>query len=206
MNSWIGELIAGGGYVGVFALMLLETLFPPIPSEVVMPLAGMATARGNLALPGVIAAGTAGAMLGNIFWYVLARRWGPARFERFVERHGRWLTMTNEDLRRVRGWFSKRGGPAVGLGRMLPTVRSLISIPAGLVDMRWPKFLAWSTLGTLGWTAALAIAGNALGRSSFVAVDQVIGPLSNGVIIVAAGLYLWRLATFSRRRDAAAGG
>lgn len=203
MTSWIGELIESGGYAGVFALMLLETLFPPIPSEIIMPLAGLASARGDTALIGVIAAGTLGAMLGNIFWYVLARRWGAARFERFVERHGRWLTMTPADLRRVRGWFGKHGGPAVGLGRMLPTVRSLISVPAGLIDMRWPKFLAWSTVGTLGWTAALAVAGHALGRSSFTAIDEVIGPVSNAVVVLAAATYLWRLATYGRRRDAA---
>lgn len=206
MTGWIPWLIEQWGYAGVFALMLAETLFPPIPSEIIMPLAGIAASQGTLSLPGTIAAGTAGAMTGNVFWYALARWLGAARFERIVARHGHWLTMTPDDLTRVRRWFASRGGWAVGLGRMLPTIRSLISIPAGLIDMRWPKFVAWSTAGTLAWTAALAAAGHALGASSFGTIEDIVGPLSNAVVALAVLVYVYRLVTFSRRRAAQARG
>ena len=133
--------------------MFLETIFPPIPSEVIMPVAGVAR-RAGAARPcgGVIASGTAGAMLGNLFWYLVARVIGMKRFRPFIERYGRWLTMDWDDVEKAERLFGRFGGLIVSLGRMLPTIRSMVSIPAGLLNMRLKSFLIWSTLGTAVWT------------------------------------------------------
>ena len=198
MTDWVIWLIDTTGYVGVFFLMLAETVFPPIPSEVIMPLAGVRASRGVMTLPGVIASGTAGAMLGNVFWYLLARVIGMERFHPFINRHGRWLTMDWGDVVKAEKLFGKYGGVFVGVGRMLPTVRSLVSVPAGLLHMRLKSFMIWSTIGTAGWSAALAIAGYALGRR-FSAIESVLGPLSSVVIALIVLSYLWRQFTWRKR-------
>ncbi|MET1112489.1 MAG: DedA family protein, partial [Allosphingosinicella sp.] len=177
MGDWTIALIDETGYVGIFLLMFLETVFPPIPSEVIMTVAGSRTVDGPLTLWGVIASGTAGAMLGNLFWYALARVIGMMRFKPFIEKYGRWLTMDWDDVEKSERLFGRFGGIIVSGGRMLPTIRSVISIPAGLLNMRLKSFLLWSTLGTAIWTAALASAGWGLGKA-FRDVEKILGPLS----------------------------
>jgi len=201
--EWIIHLIDAVGPLGIFFLMLLETIFPPIPSEVIMPLAGMRAAEGKFGLTAVVVAGTLGAMVGNILWYMAARAVGLRRFRNLVRRHGRWLTMEWSDVRRVQKLFGRFGSLLVMFGRMLPTVRTVISIPAGLVHMRFVRFLIWSTIGTAGWSAALAIAGYILGQN-FERVDEVAGPVSTVIIVAIALLYVWRQIQWSRRHRAAA--
>lgn len=198
MTDWVIWLIDTTGYVGVFFLMLAETVFPPIPSEVIMPIAGVRAARGVMTLPGVIAAGTAGAMLGNFFWYLLARVIGMERFHPFIDKHGRWLTMDWGDVKKAEKLFGRYGAWFVGVGRMLPTLRSLISVPAGLLHMRLKTFLIWSTIGTAGWSAALATAGYLLGRQ-FAEIEKVLGPLSTVVIAAIVLGYVWRQLTWRKR-------
>jgi len=198
MADWVIELIQRTGYVGVFLLMFLETVFPPVPSEVIMPIAGLAAARGAMTLWGVILSGTAGAMFGNFFWYLLARVIGIERFRPFIEKHGRWLTLDWPDVEKAERLFGKFGSVVVGLGRMLPTVRSVVSIPAGLLHMRLKSFLFWSTVGTAGWSAGLAAAGYILGQQ-FDQIERVVGPLSLVVIAAIIGLYVWRQLTWRRR-------
>ena len=183
--------------------MFAETIFPPLPSEVIMPLAGMDAGRGAMALPGVIAAGTMGAMVGNIIWYLAARALGVDRLKPIVCRWGRWLTITWPELLRAEHWFRKNGTFFVFLGRLLPTVRSLVSVPAGLLKMRFATFVLASTLGTAGWTAILAGAGYKLGEN-FNDIDKIIGPASNAILIVLAIGYLHRLWTH-RNIDPATG-
>jgi len=154
MADWVIRLIDQSGYWGVAFLMFLETVFPPVPSEVIMPIAGVSAAGGRMSLIGVIASGTAGAMAGNFFWYLFARWIGLRRFQSFIERRGRWLTMDWYDVERVQRLFGRFGSAIVAVGRMMPTLRSIISIPAGLVHMQLAKFLLWSTLGTTCWSAA----------------------------------------------------
>jgi membrane protein DedA with SNARE-associated domain len=166
MGDWVIRLIDQTGYIGVFFLMLAETVFPPIPSEVIMPVAGMRAAQGPLNLWGVVASGTAGAMFGNFFWYLLARVIGMKRFRPFIERYGRWLTLDWPDIEKAERLFGRFGGLIVFFGRLLPTVRSIVSIPAGLLRMRLKSFLIWSTIGTAGWSAALAVAGYCSASSS----------------------------------------
>jgi membrane protein DedA with SNARE-associated domain len=198
MSDWVIELIKQTGYIGVFLLMFLETVFPPVPSEVIMPIAGLSAARGDLTLWGVIVSGTAGAMFGNFFWYLLARVIGLGRFRPFIERHGRWLTLDWYDVEKAERLFGRFGGIVVGAGRMLPTVRSIVSIPAGLLHMRLKSFLIWSTVGTAGWSSALAVAGYLLGQQ-FSDVEKVIGPLSMVIIALIVAAYIWRQLTWRSR-------
>ena len=198
MADWVIRLIEKSGYLGVGFLMFLETVFPPIPSEVIMPIAGITAARGSLTLWGVIASGTAGAMFGNFFWYLVARVIGIDRFRPFIQRHGRWLTLDWYDVEKAERLFGRFGSFIVFFGRMLPTIRSVVSIPAGLLKMRLRSFLVWSTIGTAGWSSALAIAGFALGRR-FGEIEKILGPLSSGIIVLLIAFYVWRQATWRRR-------
>ncbi len=141
MSDWIIRLIEQSGYLGVGFLMFLETVFPPIPSEVIMSVAGVAAGQGKLHYGWVVAAGTAGAMLGNILWYLAARALGIQRLEPFIRRWGRWITMSWAEVKQAERWFSLHGTFFVFLGRLLPTVRSLVSIPAGLLKMSFRRFL-----------------------------------------------------------------
>lgn len=202
MNDWVIRLIEQSGYLGVGFLMFLETIFPPIPSEVIMPVAGVAAANGRMNFYLVVLVGTAGAMLGNIVWYLAARALGIQRLEPLIRRYGRWITVSWRDIERAEGWFRRNGIFFVFLGRMLPTVRSLVSVPAGLLKMRFRSFLIASTIGTLGWTALLAGAGYKL-RENFAEIDGFIGPASNAIIAVLVVGYLWRLLTHEDdpRRD-----
>ena len=195
MSDWVVRLIEQSGYLGVGFLMFLETIFPPIPSEVIMPVAGISAAKGEMSLPWVIASGTAGAMLGNTVWYLAARALGVIRLKPFIEKHGRLLTMSWHEVERAERWFRRQGAFFVFLGRMLPTVRSLVSVPAGLLKMRFRTFLIASTVGTAGWTAMLAVAGYKL-RENFGEIDHWLGPISNAILVTLAAGYLWRLWTY----------
>jgi membrane protein DedA with SNARE-associated domain len=200
MSDWVFRLIEQSGYLGVGFLMFLETVFPPIPSEVIMPLAGVAAAQARMSLPVAIAAGTAGAMLGNIVWYLAARALGHDRLRPIIRRHGKWLTLSWRDVERAHDWFDRHGVAFVLVGRLIPTVRSLVSIPAGLLDMRFRNFLVASTVGTALWTTVLAAAGYKL-KENFADINQVISPISNGVLILLVVAYAWRLLSHKVEKD-----
>ena len=197
-GDFVYDTIERSQYLGVAFLMFAETVFPPIPSEIIMSLAGVQAAKGQMHLAGVIAAGTSGAMFGNLFWYLLARALGLDRIRPWIERWGRWITMTWDEVHRGQKWFDQFGAAFVCLGRLVPTVRSLVSIPAGLLKMSLSRFLFWSTLGTTIWTALLAIAGYKLGQD-YAEVDHWISPASNAIIVTLIGWYLWRVATWNVR-------
>ena len=198
MGDWVIRLVEETGYVGIFLLMFLETVFPPIPSEVIMPIAGERAANGPLNIWGVIASGTAGAMLGNLFWYALARVIGMKRFKPLIVRYGRWLAMDWDDVEKSERLFGRFGGIIVSAGRMLPTIRSVVSIPAGLLEMRLRSFLLWSTLGTAAWTALLAAAGWGLGKV-YGDINEILGPLSTAIIVLIVAAYVWRQLTWRKR-------
>lgn len=195
MEDWIIRLVDWAGYWGVAALMLLETVFPPVPSEVIMTVAGVSAARGSMTLEGTILAGTAGAMLGNWFWYWLAIKFGEARMHAFIDKYSRWLTLDWDEIERGERLFARHGSIIVLVARMIPTLRSLISVPAGLFKLSLRRFLVFSTIGTLGWTATLAGAGYFLG-SQFGAIEKWLGPLSTAVIALIVITYLWRVLTW----------
>jgi len=200
MFDWVVGVVEKGGYPGIALLMFLENVFPPIPSEIIMPLAGFAAARGSLGFVGVVLAGTAGSVAGAWVWFLVGRWLGAGRIERLIVRHGRLLTMTLDDLDRARDWFRWRANLAVFLGRLVPAIRTLVSVPAGIARMGTGRFLAWTTLGTLIWTALLAAAGYLL-EARFAEVEAYVDPVSKGVVGLAVAAYVYRVATYSPARE-----
>ncbi|HRO15761.1 MAG TPA: DedA family protein, partial [Paracoccus sp. (in: a-proteobacteria)] len=192
---WVLSVIEGWGYPGIFALMLLENVFPPIPSEVIMPLAGYLVASGKLSFWPTVLIGTLGSAVGTTMWYYLGLWIGAARLKRWAARHGRLMTLSPSDIDAAQGWFDRHGGAAVLLGRLIPTVRTLISVPAGMARMPLWRFLAFTVAGSLLWTLVLTGAGMLL-ESQYARVGDVIDPLSKLVIVAVVGIYLYRVITW----------
>lgn len=197
MAAWITNIFDTLGYVGVAFLMFLENIFPPIPSELIMPLAGFGAARGDITLFGAIIAGAVGSVIGQFPLYWLGYRLGQQRIERLADRYGRWLTISSRDIARASSWFRRRGGLAVLICRLVPGVRSLISIPAGINRLSLVAFTLYSAVGMLVWSAILAVAGYTLGEN-YDRVASFLGPVTWIVVIalVAAllgwiGLRIW---------------
>jgi membrane protein DedA with SNARE-associated domain len=199
MIEWVTQTIGSAGLAGVFLLMFLENVFPPVPSELIMPLAGFAAADGRMSLIGAILAGTAGTVLGNAAWYELARVLGSAPLRRLVERHGRWFAVSVEDLDRAEDALRRHGGLALCIGRVLPGIRTLISIPAGLARIGRPVFYAATTLGAALWVGLLTVAGYVL-RERFSRIEAVLEPLGYVVVAGVVGAYLWHLWRSRRAR------
>ncbi len=193
MVNWITEFISEYGYGALVALMLIENVFPPIPSELIMPFAGYVAARGELHPVGVGAAGSAGSLLGALAWYAVGYWVGIDRLKRFARRHGRWITLSADEVDQAQRWFGRFGGVAVGVGRLIPAVRSIISVPAGVAHMRLDRFLLWSTIGTTAWSALLVTLGYQL-ETRFTEVERWLSPVSWAIVIAALGTYLYRLA------------
>ncbi|WP_398472157.1 DedA family protein [Tardiphaga sp.] len=195
MTDFVIATVERAGAMGIFLLMLIENLFPPIPSELVMPLAGFVASRGDLGIVAVIVAGVAGSVLGTLFWYAVGRWLGQTRLKEFAARHGRWLTLSPEDVERANVWFIRHGAAALILGRLVPGVRTLISVPAGIFRVQPLWFLLLSTIGSTVWTGALAYAGFVFG-ANYGKVSGIVEPIGTGIFIVAIAIYLFRVATF----------
>ena len=195
MFEWVTEFVKESGYLGVAFLMLLENIFPPIPSELIMPMAGFSAADGELSLPLVIVAGSIGSVAGALIWYYVGRWIGLGHLKSFAGRHGRFLTVTPAEIDRAAEWFGKYCGRSVFFGRLVPAVRTLISVPAGVAGMALPKFLVYSTAGTVIWTAFLAIAGYML-KDQYDKVSSWLNPVSNAVLGVLVVYYIYRVITF----------
>lgn len=195
MFEFIVDLVSRSGYIGVFLLMALENIFPPIPSEMIMPLAGFAAARGDMNIVIVILAGTAGSVLGALPWYYAGRIVGKDRLKRLAARHGRWMTVGPDDIEKALQTFQRHGHAAVFFGRLVPAIRTLISVPAGIAAMPMPAFLVYSSLGSLLWTALLAAAGYLL-EANYAVVADYIDPVSKVVVGLVVAVYLYRLITY----------
>ena len=202
LTEWATAIVDALGYVGVGALVALENLFPPIPSEVVLPLAGFVTARGSASFAGMVLAATLGSLAGALILYGLAAAVGPARFRRFIARYGPWLRLEIVDVERAEQWFDRRASAAVLIGRCVPLIRSLISIPAGFRRMPLPRFIAFTTVGSTVWNIALIGAGNLLGENWEAAGGPV--DLLQGLVLLGLGAsiawYLWRRFLLPRLR------
>jgi len=201
--DWIVGLVERSGYLGVALLMFAENLFPPIPSELIMPLAGFAAARGELGLLPVILAGSVGSLLGAVLWYLVGRWLGAERLRRLAARHGRWLTIAPEEVDQACRWFQRHGGKAVLIGRVIPAVRTLISVPAGIARMRLAPFLLFTSIGTAIWSSLLVVTGFLL-EDQYRAVADYVNPVSNLVFGALLLYYLYRVATFRRGSQPAA--
>jgi membrane protein DedA with SNARE-associated domain len=165
LGEWIQRVIEGLGYVGIVLVMALENVFPPIPSELVMPLAGFMAHEGKFNLVGVIVAGMIGSVIGALVLYYLGLWANEAIVRRFVRRFGRYAFISENDLDVSLNYFSKYGEAVIFFGRLIPLVRSLISIPAGMNRMPLPRFLFYTVLGTTIWSAILSYAGWLLGAN-----------------------------------------
>ncbi len=194
MTNTITNLIADFGYIGIFLCMFVETIFPPLPSELVLPFGGYAAYRGQLNLYGVILAGALGSLMGAGLFYAIGRLLHEKRLLAIVERYGRYVGLKPKDIERSRGWFDRHGLAAVFFARLLPGMRSLISVPAGMHKMKLPAFLMLSFLGTLAWSAILTFGGYLLGEQ-YDLIASNIKPLSYLVaasIIVGLGFFIYK--------------
>ena len=198
MTDVILPIITGGGYLGIFLLMALENIIPPVPSEVIMGLAGMGVARGEFALVPLVLVGTAGTTVGNWFWYALGRRVGYERFRPLIERHGRWLTLDWHSVEGIHRFFLRHGGWIIFAFRFSPVMRTIISLPAGMTRMPLARFLVWTFLGSTIWNAILALAGLWLG-SRFGELHRYVGPVAVATMAVIFLGYLYRVATWRPR-------
>lgn len=190
LTQWVTDVIDALGYVGVAFLVALESVFPPIPSEVVLPLAGFVAGRGDASLPGMILAATVGSVAGALVLYGVAALIGPVRLHDFVVRFGRWFTIKETDLVRAEDWFDRRSDVAVLVGRCVPIIRSIVSVPAGFRRMPIVRFTVLTALGSLVWNCALVGAGAALGEN-WEEVGDWVGLMQLAVIVVIVGLVAW---------------
>jgi membrane protein DedA with SNARE-associated domain len=194
LAEWVTDVIERLGYVGVALLVALENLFPPIPSEIVLPFAGFVARDGRATLWGMILAATIGSMIGAWVLYGIAAAIGPARLRILLLRYGRWLRLSSTDMDKAEAWFDRRSTMAVLLCRCVPLMRSLISIPAGFRRMDLARFSLYTLLGSLVWNTALIGAGYLL-RSRWEDVEPVLSWFQYVVIAAilgAIGYYVWR--------------
>lgn len=196
MLNWITSTIATLNYWGIALLMLLENILPPIPSEIIMPLAGFTVTQGKLNFVGVVVAGTIGSILGALPWYYIGKRVGEKRLRQWIDQHGKWLTLSAEDIDQSKQWFDKYGGAVVLFGRLIPGIRTFISVPAGFEEMPWFEFLLYSTIGTVCWNILLTYAGVLLGQN-YQIIEKFLGPISG---VVLAGLLVFFGLWFLRRK------
>jgi len=194
LTEWVTDVVDALGYVGVAFLVALESIFPPIPSEIVLPLAGFVAGRGDASLLGMFAAATVGSVVGAWVLYALSAWIGPVRLRRFVVRFGKWFTLKEQDLDRAEAWFDRRSQVAVLLGRCVPLIRSVVSVPAGFRRMPLGRFTLFTAAGSLVWNVVLISAGAILG-DRWEDVGDYVGILQ-GVVIVAIVaivlLVLWK--------------
>ncbi|MFC0388224.1 DedA family protein [Muricoccus vinaceus] len=192
MLEFVADIMAATGLFGIFLLMLAENIFPPIPSEAIMPVAGFAAAQGKMDPVSVFLAGVSGAMLGNACWYEAARAVGQTRIERAADRWGRWLGIIGEDVRAASALLVRWGAWAVLACRCLPGPRTLISVPAGLVHMNRAIFYGATAIGTCLWTGFLMTAGWLL-QGQWERIGHWMEPLGIAVLAAAALAYAWHL-------------
>lgn len=192
MTQFILTWIAAGGYAGIFALMVLENVFPPVPSEIIMGFGGVLVARGEMHFLPLLLVGTAGTVVGNGFWYWLGCRWKEHQLKAFIEKHGRWLTFEWHEFEAARAKFRRHGDWIVFLLRFSPFLRTIISLPAGFAKMKLWRFVLFTFLGSLVWNSLLILGGTVLSsliiRFENVAEWVVVLFLAGG-----AGWYLYRV-------------
>lgn len=199
MFDFITGIIGSVGALGVALLMLAENVFPPIPSELIMPLAGFKAATGDLSLWAVLVAGTLGSVLGAVIWYELGRALGEERFLALVDRFGVWATVSRDDAEHALDWFRRRGAMAVFFGRLVPAVRTLISVPAGLAGMRRLPFILMSSLGSAVWVTLLTGAGYLL-EAEYERVERFLDPATTVVLVGVVAVYAYRVVRQLARR------
>lgn len=199
MEAWITSIMEDYGYMGIFFLILMENVFPPIPSEIVLTVGGFMTTTAGLSVTGVIAASTAGSVAGAVILYYIGRWLSVERLEGLVEKYGKWLRFKKADLHKADAWFDRYGVWAVFFGRLVPVVRSLISVPAGMSGMKVKMFLLFTIAGTLIWNTILVVLGAVVGENREVIMRQL-ELYSNAVYILLAVGAVVGIWIFIRKR------
>lgn len=203
MQEWITNTMNSLGYLGIGLLMFAENLFPPIPSELIMPLAGYTATFADTKIQVIpaIVAGVIGTILCAIPWYYVGLLLGQDRLQLLADRYGKWLGISGKDINKSVNWFQNQGSKAVLLGRLVPGIRTLISIPAGISKMPLIPFFLYSTIGTIGWVSLLTYAGYFLG-GNYKSIEDYIDVISKvvvfGLILAIASFIGYRLWKRSR--------
>ncbi|MBE9225517.1 DedA family protein [Phormidium sp. LEGE 05292] len=191
MKEWILQIMTSLNYVGIGLLMFLENLFPPIPSELIMPLAGFTISQKQMEFFPAIFAGVLGTMLGALPWYYVGKLVGEENIKRLADRYGKWISISRKDIEKADQWFHRHGEKAVFFGRLVPGIRTLISLPAGISNMKLIPFLIYSTIGTTIWVSLLTFTGYKLGEN-YELVDEYLAPVSKIVaVILVVALIIW---------------
>ncbi|MBC1249143.1 DedA family protein [Listeria welshimeri] len=199
METWITSIMADFGYIGIFLLIMVENLFPPIPSEIILTFGGFMTTVSSLNVMMVIIVATLGSVVGAILLYKVASYFGKERLTKIVLKYGRILRLKESDIERAESFFLKYGSWAVFLCRMIPLIRSLISIPAGMTKMKMSRFLVLTTAGSLLWNTVLIGLGALLGES-WNEIVVFMDSFSTIIYSIIAGLLIVGLAFFIRAR------
>lgn len=200
--TWVTNVIETLGYPGLTVLVALENVFPPIPSEVILPLAGFLTGQGRFSFVLVLIASTLGSLIGALILYAIGVGLGRSGIRRLFEKYGYLALLTPEDLTRAEVWFDRWGPIAVFTGRLVPVVRSLVSIPAGYRRMPLVQFIPLTIFGSLLWNGALVSLGWAFGEN-WHAIEEYVGVLQYVVIAVVAILLIRFVWSRLRQRQAA---
>lgn len=193
LATWVQDVIESLGYLGVALLVIAENVFPPIPSEIVLPFAGFVARRGDGSVVVMVVAATIGSVVGALVLYAIAAAIGPERIHVFVVRFGKWFGVKESDMVRAEEWFDRRSNVAVLVGRCVPLIRSLVSIPAGFRRMPFGRFIVLTAVGSAVWNVALIGAGAALG-DQWDRVGDYVGILQWIVIAglaAAVGRFAW---------------
>ena len=173
MEDMIFNIMNDYGYIGVFFLIMIENIFPPIPSEVILTFAGFMTAKGELKILMVILASTLGSVIGAVVLYYLGSIFDKETWGKIVDKYGKWLRLKREDIDKSQEWFDNHGNKTVFFCRFIPLIRSLISIPAGMAKMSMKVFLLLTTLGSLIWNTVLIYLGSSIGDNWEVIVEYM---------------------------------
>jgi membrane protein DedA with SNARE-associated domain len=183
MEQWITSIMESLSYWGIGLLMFAENLFPPIPSELIMPLAGFTVAQNKMSFVPAVLAGVIGTILGAFPWYYAGKLVGEQRLKGLADKYGKWITVSSQDIDKAQRWFTRYGNKAVFFGRLVPGVRTLISLPAGMSNMPLAPFILYSTLGTTLWVMVLTFLGYILG-DNYKLVEKYLDPVSKIVLVV----------------------
>lgn len=190
MTNWIISIMEQLGYLGIALLMFLDNVFPPIPSEIIMPSAGFTASQGQLTLWGVILAGSLGSIIAAAVLYWIGQKISHEQLFKLIDRYGKYLFIKSTDVEKALKWFELYGHRVVFFGRMVPAVRSLISIPAGMSRMPFWKFMLYSSVGTIIWTTFLASVGFYFGNNVEL-MHQVFSRVGYVIMGIVLFVVLW---------------
>ena len=200
MQDLIIEIMNNFGYIGVFLLITIENIFPPIPSEVILLFGGFMTTYSSMNVIGVIIASTLGSVLGAIILYYIGKILNKERLKKIItSKPGKLLRLKHEDIDKADEWFDSKGNKTVFFCRFVPVIRSLISIPAGMSEMPMKKFLIYTTAGSIIWNAALTIAGSIVGENWTIIVE-IMDSYSHIAVIVLAIIFIIAIIVFYTKR------